>query len=148
MEELNERVAKLETTIQEHDKRLDAQLEKNDTLTRLTTIMEVQAAEAKEREKRQDIRDEKQNEQIEKVTNTLNNINSNLTELNISQQQMKNDMSEIGKRVTDIEHNQVELKIDPVKMFKGIVKQVCLYAGGILVAYVLYKLGINAVHNG
>lgn len=135
VEELKERIAVLEKTVDNHAKSLEKQQDRNDTQTELNTLLKLQIDTSKE-----------QNKQMEKFGDTLENINVNLTNLNINQQQMKNDMSEIGNRVSDIERNQEEQKIDPNKLFKGILKYIFSAIGTIGIAYILYKLGINSIH--
>ena len=139
-EELYQKVAKLETKVEEHDKKLQIQSEKNESLTRLTTLVELQMQETKERERRQEIRDEKQNIQMEKFSTTLDKVNDNLTDLNISQQQMKQDMSAIGNRVADIEKYQEGSKIDSFKLFKGILSYIATGIGSIAIAVLIWLL--------
>jgi hypothetical protein len=139
-EELYQRVAKLETKVEDHDKKLQIQVEKNESLTRLATLVELQMQESKERERRQEIRDEKQNKQMEKFSATLDKVNDNLTDLNISQQQMKQDMNAIGNRVADIEQYQEDAKIDPLKLFKGILSYVVTGIGSIAIAVLIWLL--------
>jgi hypothetical protein len=77
---------------------------------------------------------------MEKFGDTLDRVNENLTNLNISQQQMKQDMSEIGSRVTDIEKNQEDIKIDPLQLFKGILSYVATGIGSIAIAVAIWYL--------
>jgi hypothetical protein len=81
--------------------------------------------------------------QLKEFSKTLINVNENLTNLNMNQQQMKQDMAEIGNRVTDIERHQEEHKIDPMKLFKSILSYVVTGAGSIIIAYLIYKLGLS-----
>jgi hypothetical protein len=139
-EKIYERLKKVETIQEEHTKLLDAQISKNEALTRLTVLMERQMEDNKEREKRQDLRDKKQNQQMDKFSETLVNVNNNLTNLNTNQQQMKQDMNEIGTRVSDIERLQEEQKIDPVKLFKAILSYIATGLGSIGIAVAIWYL--------
>jgi hypothetical protein len=130
-EELYRKVERIETRVDEHEKKLNNQLEKNDTLIELKTLVSIQVEESKKR----DI-------QMEKFSDTLDRVNDNLTNLNISHNQMKQDMSEIGNRVNDIEKYQEESKIDPLQLFKNLIGYVFSIVGGIIVAILYMKLGL------
>jgi predicted nuclease with TOPRIM domain len=135
-EELYERMAKAETKLDEHGKLLSAQIEKNEALTRLTTLVELQMQDSKERERRQEIRDEKQNKQMEKFSDTLVKVNQNLDNLNSKQELL-------DERVTGIEGTLSHQKIDVVGLVKSILTYALTAAGGIVVAYLYMKLGLK-----
>lgn len=122
--------------MEEHERKLNAQVEKNESLTRLATLMELQIEETKERERRQEIRDDKQNKQMEKFSETLTKVNENLTNLNTNQESLT-------ERVSEIEGTLSGQKIDLVKLFKGMLSYILTAAGGGLVLYIYIKLGIK-----
>lgn len=128
-EELYHRVVRLETIQEEHAKLLNSQIEKNETLVEMKTLIKRQIEDS-----------EKRDNQMEKFSDTLNKVNENLTNLNINQQQMKVDMSEIGSRVTDIEKFQEEGKIDTAKLIKGILSYVATGCGSVAIAVVIWYL--------
>lgn len=131
-EDLYQKVAKIETKIEEHNRKLIAQEEKNDTLTKLTLLIEQQQEINKDHAR-----------QMEKFDNTLDRVNENLTQLNLSQKQMQQDMNQIGERVSSIETKQEEQKIDPIKVVKGILAYVATGVGGIILAIIYLKLDIK-----
>jgi DNA repair exonuclease SbcCD ATPase subunit len=126
-EDIYQRLTKVETKVEEHEKKLEKQQDKNDVQTEWNTLLKMQIETNKNQEK-----------QMEKFGDTLDRVNENLTNLNISQQQMKQDMSEIGSRVTDIEKNQEEIKIDPLQLFKGILSYIATGIGSIAIAVVIW----------
>jgi TolA-binding protein len=128
-EELYQKVAVLENTVDKHSKLLDKQQERNDVQTELNTLTKVFIEESKETRK-----------QLQKFSETIDRVNENLTHLNISHQQMKQDMNEIGSRVSDIEKGQEESKIDPNALFKSILSYVMTGIGSIAIALIIYLL--------
>lgn len=134
-EDIYQKVAKLETKVEDHDRKLNSQAEKNETLTRLATLMELQMEEAKEKERRQEIRDEKQNKSMEKFGETLVKVNENLTSLN-------NKQESLGDRVAEIEGTLSNQKIDVIGLVKSILTYVLTAAGGIVLAWIYIKLGL------
>lgn len=132
MEDLSQRVTKVETKVEEHQRLLNAQAEKNDTLTRLTILMERQQEESKEFK-----------ESLNKFNVTIDKVNENLTNLNHNQQQMKDDMNEIGNRVEEIEKKADEHKIDPMKIFLKTLGFIGTLVGGAIAAYIYMKLGLS-----
>lgn len=131
-EDIIERVAKLETKVEEHDRSIEKMNENNDVLVEMKTILRMQT----------EINSETK-EQIKEFGVTLNKVNENLTNLNINQQQMKTDMSEIGSRVTDIEKNQEKHKIDVFGLVKNILGYVVTAIVGGVVLWIYMKLGIK-----
>jgi cytochrome c556 len=130
--DVTERLVKVETKIEEHQRLFNAQSEKNDTLTRLTILMERQQEESKEFKA-----------SLNKFNDTLQNVNENLTNLNINQQQMKIDMNEIGNRVEEIEKKSDEHKIDPMKVVLKILGFVGTLVGGAIATFLYMKLGLK-----
>lgn len=124
-EELNEKVARLEVTVMEHSKQLEKQQEKNDLQVEMNTLLRMQI-EA----------NEKQNLQMEKFGNTLDRVDKNLTNLNANQ-------SLLDERVSGIENTLQESNINPMGVVKGSIKYVATGIGGIIIAYLLYKFGLN-----
>ena len=124
-EDLNEKVARLEVTVQEHSKQLEKQQDKNDLQVEMNTLLKMQIESNK-----------KQNEQMDKFGETLVKVNENLTSLNSKQ-------SLLDERVTGIEDTLQESNINTVSIFKGILKYVVTGVGSIILAYLLYKFGLN-----
>jgi chromosome segregation ATPase len=124
-QDLYQKVAKLETKVEEHSKLLQKQQEKNDIQTELNTLLKLQIEANKE-----------QNKTMEKFGETLNRIDTNLTHLNSKQELL-------DERVNGIEESLSGQKIDTVKLVKGIFSYVLTAAGGGLVLYVYIKLGIK-----
>jgi predicted nuclease with TOPRIM domain len=133
LQDVIQKVAILETKVEEHSRKLDAQIEKNESLTRLTTLVELQMQESKDRERRQEIRDDKQNKQMEKFSETLTKVNDNLTNLN-------NQQHSLTERVSDIEGTLSGQKIDPIKLFKGILSYIATGVGSIAIAVIIWYL--------
>lgn len=131
-EDLNERMTRVETIQEEHKKLLNSQIEKNESLIEIKTLLARQIEDSRKRD-----------DQMDKFELTLTKVNDNLTNLNHSQQQMKSDMGQISTRVSDIERNQVEQKIDPIKLLKGILSYIATGIGSIAIAYILWKFGIS-----
>lgn len=131
-EDITEKVARLETKVEEHSKSIEKMNENNDVLVEMKTILRMQT----------EINSETK-EQIKEFGVTLNKVNENLTNLNINQQQMKTDMSEIGSRVTDIEKNQEKHKIDVFGLMRSILGYVVTAAVGGVVLWIYMKLGIK-----
>jgi len=132
-DEIYGRVRFLETKVEDHDKKLNAQAEKNETLTRLATLMELQMEEAKEKERRQEIRDDKQNKSMEKFGETLVKVNENLTSLN-------NKQESLGNRVAEIEGTLSNQNIDTFQLVKGILSYVATGLGSIGIAVAIWYL--------
>ncbi|MDF2789820.1 MAG: hypothetical protein K0S80_2918 [Neobacillus sp.] len=128
---LEKDVGIIENTVADHSRQLIRQSEKNETLTKLATLMERQIEETKERDRRQEIRDEKQNSQMESFGDTLKLINSNLTNLNSKQELLDN-------RVTGIETTLDLQKIDPIRLFKAILSYFATGIGSIAIAYLIW----------
>lgn len=131
-ENINERVAKLEEKVESHERSIIAQADKNESLAKLTTLMELQSKA-----------NEKQNAQLEKFGETLIQVNLNLTNINNSQQQLQKEVIQIGNRVEVIEQKSDENKLDPSKVIWKIVGWVVGAIGAIILAYVLFKLGLK-----
>lgn len=142
-EDFNERIARLEVKVNLHEKKLEVQDKKNDTLTRLVTLYETQERAHSERELRQLERDKKQQEQLDKFGNAMEEVVVSLANINHTQQQLKEDMGEIGNRVADIEKSQEESKIDPIKIFLKILAFGGTLLGGILAAWLYMQLGLK-----
>lgn len=119
---LPERVAKLETTVMSHDEMLKAQLEKNETLVKISLLMEQQVDDSKKRDER-----------MEKFSETLVMVNENLTSLNTKQELLTG-------RVNDIETTLSSQKIDVVQTMKKIlIWLVVLGLGGLATYFGLSK---------
>lgn len=93
-EKLGERLASVETELKNQNHRVSKLEGNNELLYRLTVVSEQQ----QEMNKNQQI-------QLNKMDETFNNINVNLTKLNMSQDELQNDVKSIGKRVDGIEED-------------------------------------------
>lgn len=121
-EELNVRVSRLEAKVDEHSKSIERQVEKNDTLTRLVTLVELQT----------DI-NKKQTEQMDKFDRTLNKVNTNLDGLN-------RNLETLDHRVEKLESDDSDRKIDLGKLFKHILWTAI---PTLIVTYLLIKFGMK-----
>jgi uncharacterized membrane protein len=124
-EDFNRRIAVIETKLDEHSRLLEKQQERNETQTELNTILKANV------------------EQMKRFGETLDRVNDNLTNLNSNQQKLNDNQLELGERVDQIEDTLHEQKIDPIKLFKSILSYVVTACGSILVAWLIYKLGIK-----
>lgn len=139
-DKLGERVAKLETIVENHEKLLISQSEKNETLARLTTLMEINSK-----------RDEQRDEQLKEFGDTLKSVNDNLTHLNKSQEKIQQDISTISSRVEKVEKIQDEEKQRYVLDLRGLPKKTILKVVAIgiaaitavVTAWVKLKIGIK-----
>jgi predicted Holliday junction resolvase-like endonuclease len=113
-EEIYQKVAKLEIKVEEHSKLLEKQQNRNDAQTELNTILKMNV------------------EQMKKFGDTLERVDLSLNNLNNSQQQL-------GDRVSEIEgflSNQKFSMTDVLKYLGAIV-------GGIILAWIYVKLGLK-----
>jgi vacuolar-type H+-ATPase subunit I/STV1 len=151
---LDQRVGKLETdvvkvstTVDEHTRLLNLQSEKNDTLTRLATLLEREMDDSKERERRQELRDEAQNKQLEKFSITLDKVNENLTNLNKSQENLNTKQENLNDRLSEVESVIKDQNINSGVLFKGFLKHFTLgigtLVGGLILGYLLFRWGIS-----
>lgn len=114
MQELQQKVAKIEVKVEEHSRLLDKQQERNDTQTELNTILRMNAEQMK-----------KFGDTLERVDTSLNNLNNN--------QQL------LGERVTEIEGFLSKQKFSLV----DVLKYIGAIVGGLVVGYVATKLGVK-----
>jgi vacuolar-type H+-ATPase subunit I/STV1 len=140
-------VAKVSTTVDEHTRLLNLQSEKNDTLNRLTILLEREMSDSKDRERRQELRDEAQNKQLEKFSITLEKVNENLTNLNVRQENLNNKQENLNDRLSDVENTIKGQNINTGIFFKGILKHSLLglgtLIGGFILAWILFRFGIS-----
>lgn len=129
---LLERVAKLETKVESHERTIHAQTEKNELLIKLTALTEMQVDVNKE-----------QNEQMKKFGETLNRVDENLTNLNTSQQQLNTNQQKLGERVSDIEETLQDQKVDVVGLIKKIFTFVLTGVGTLALGYFAVKFGLK-----
>jgi predicted nucleic acid-binding Zn-ribbon protein len=132
LEELSQRLTKVETKVEEHSRSIASQSEKNDTLTRLTTLVEMQTEFNKEYKI-----------ELQKFSTVIEKVNNNLTNLNNRQEQLNNSQQQLGQRVDNIENTLQDQKIDPMTMFKSILTYAATGIGSIIIAYLLYRFGIS-----
>jgi vacuolar-type H+-ATPase subunit I/STV1 len=144
---IDQRVTKLETTVDEHTRLLNAQSEKNDVLTRLTVLLEREMSDSKERERRQELRDEAQTKQMEKFGETLAAVNQNLSLLNTKQENLNIKQEDINDRLSDVESVIKDQNINTGIFFKGILKHTLLglgtLIGGFILGWLLFHFNIS-----
>ncbi|PLR72337.1 hypothetical protein [Bacillus sp. UMB0728] len=142
LETLNERITRVEERSDQFERRIGLQEEKNDSLIRLVTQFENQERSNLERERRYEDRDKRQQEQMDRFATTLSNIDLNLTNLNNSQEKLTSTQEQLGERVSDIEGTLQSQNINAVQVFMKILGYVGTLLGGIIMAYVLFKLNL------
>jgi hypothetical protein len=120
-EELHSKVSVLENKVIEHTRLLEKQQDRNDSQTELNTLLKLQMETSKEQQKT-----------LDKFADTLERVNMNLTNLNNSQQQL-------GERVTEIEGFLSGQKFS----MTDVLKYIGAIIGGIILAWVYIKLGIK-----
>lgn len=119
-EDVYQRIATLESKVNEHGRKLEKQEEKNETQIEIHTILKMQVETNKE-----------QSKQMIKFGETLDKVNENLTGLNTGMQDLNN-------RVTEIENNQESKKIDLAVLAKTIIFKVVPTVIG---AWILFYFG-------
>ena len=134
--ELSERVSRLEVRADNHEKQLNAQIEKNETLTRLVTLMEYNVRQEHARQ-----------EQIEKFSEVLEKVNENLSQLNQTQKQMQSDIAQISSRVEKVEERQKSEQEHTTINLSGFTKKAIFWIVsvglGALSIYIYIKLGLK-----
>lgn len=140
MEELLQRLIKVETKVDHHDEIMKGQLEKNEVLLRLATLMESQSKESSDRERRQETRDEKQNKQMQDLTSTLSVMNENLSHLNSAQQQLNVRVSAIEVKQDEATKNTT---IDLSSFLKKTILWIVGVVGVVLSTYIMIRLGLK-----
>lgn len=137
---LHERIAVIETKVGNLENAVSKQLNTNETVTRLATLMEVQIEENAKREARQELRDIQQNQQMERFSKTLMSVEKSMTSMN---EEIKN----MGWRVEEIEKKQDKITeaqtIDLSATWKSILKWLFGLIGVIATAYILIRLGLK-----
>jgi hypothetical protein len=117
-----QRLAVLEQRVEEHGIKLAKQEDKNESQIELNTLLKLQIETSKEHSK-----------QMEKFGDTLDRVNDNLTGLNTG-------MQDLNSRVTEIENNQDEKKIDLGQLAKNTI----LYLiPALLLAWLLIELNLK-----
>lgn len=122
---LSERIVQLEVKVNRHDKMLEEQSEKNETQIETNTLVRMYVETTKQL-----------TEQMDKFSDTLIKVNENLTNLNSKQELL-------DERVTGIEFNLNENKIDPMKIFVRILAYGGTLIGGIIAAWLYMQLGLK-----
>ncbi|KOS61400.1 hypothetical protein FJQ98_16895 [Lysinibacillus agricola] len=145
-EKLGERLASVETELKNQDNRLSNMEKDKELLYRLTVVSEQQQEMNKNQQIQLNKMDENQQRQLNKMDETFNNININLTKLNMSQDELQNNVKTIGKRVDGIEE---DLKVETNKgtiSFNEILSKYLLWwimiPTVIVGAWILFKLGL------
>ncbi|GIN23134.1 hypothetical protein [Siminovitchia fordii] len=130
--DINERVGVIESTLKNHEQRLQKQESNNEILIEMKTILKNQVEMNKE-----------QNEQMREFSGTLIEVNNNLSKLNGSQEQLQNDMGKIGERVTHIEKSQDEGKISVPGLMAKIIIGIFMIVPTLISAWIMIKLGLK-----
>lgn len=102
--------------------------EKNEILQKMQVLLEVVVEDSK-----------KHAEQMERFEQTMLNVNDNLSMLNKSQIDTREDMARIDKRLEKVEEGQEKGSINIPELMRDVIKNIILA----LVAYGLVKLGIG-----
>ena len=102
--------------------------EKNEILQKMQVLLEVVVEDSK-----------KHAEQMERFEQTMLNVNDNLSMLNKSQIDTREDMARIDKRLEKVEEGQEKGSINIPELMRDAIKNIILA----LVAYGLVKLGIG-----
>jgi len=111
-EKLGERLASVETELKNQNHRVSKIEGNNELLYRLTVVSEQQQEMNKNQQK-----------QLDKMDETFNNININLTKLNMSQDELQDDVKNIGRRVDSIEEDLInETNKDNISISETIKK--------------------------
>jgi len=134
-EKIGERLASIETELKNQGNKLTSLEKDKELLYRLTIVSEQQ----QEMNKHQQI-------QLNKMDKTFNNINLNLTKLNLSQDELQNNVKNIRNRVDGIEE---DLKTETSKgtisfneiLYKYLIWWILLPTV-VISAWILFKLGL------
>jgi DNA-directed RNA polymerase specialized sigma subunit len=120
--EIEKSISKIETKIEEHDKLLQKQQDKNESQTELNTILKMNV------------------EQMKKITEAIERMDSSISNLG-------NKQDNFNERLTDVESNikeqNNEQNINTNKVFKGILLEVGRGIATIIVMYMLLRFGIS-----
>lgn len=141
--DINERVSKNEQRLDHHEKLLESQMDKNETLSKLATLFEVQMKESKEREVRQEVRDEKQNKQMKEFGDAMNEVVVTLTRISNSQEKLGDNQQQLGNRVSNIESSLDSNKIDIPKLITKFIVALVLGVPAIILTYLAVQLGLK-----
>lgn len=128
--------AKLDSYGKEFHSRLSKVEDDRELLLRLTVLQEQQQLMNKQHE-----------EQREKMAETFNNINLNLTKLNMSQEDMRDDVKGLVSRVDDMEEDiRKEANKGKIALNDILIKYVTwwvLLPTVIIGTWILFKLGLK-----
>ena len=128
--------AKLDSYGKEFHTRLSKVEDDRELLLRLTVLQE-----------QQQLMNKQHQEQREKMTETFNNINLNLTKLNMSQEDMRDDVKGLINRVDDMEEDmRKEANKGKIALNDILIKYVTwwiLIPTGIIGTWILVKLGLK-----
>lgn len=127
-----ERLAETRETVKSHSRRIRRLEDDNDMLARLVVVVEMQ-----------DARNAKQDEQLDRVGQTLSNIDDNLTHLNSTSGQLKQDIGELGSRINSIEDSQKNYQIDIPALLVKLMIGIVMVIPAIILAWLLIKLGLK-----
>lgn len=130
-------IARLETRVDNNEKKLEKLEANNELLYRLAVVSEAQQ-----------ISNDKQSLQLEEMSKTFQNINDNLTNLNNSQDILQQSMDRIGARVDIIESDLEEEKERDNISISEIAKKWAKFImfgipSAIIMSYLMIKFGFN-----
>jgi len=136
MDQLNasmiERISRNEESSKNHERRIQILEEKNETLIKMSVLLDKMEENNKKRDEYQKERDEKQNEQMKEFSDTMKEVNTNLTELN-------NGHRDLTQRVGNIE-DESKQRWDWNKFFRQAVPAVLI---ALIIAALSYWFGIK-----
>ncbi|WP_310877185.1 hypothetical protein [Priestia megaterium] len=124
-----EKVSKLERTATDHERRIQNQEDTNETLNKLTVLVELLKENGESRDQYQRERDEQQNEQMKEFSATMRGVNANLTQLN-------SQYSDLNQRVGNIEGTRWSWD----DLFRKVIPAVLI---AVIVAGFTYWLGLK-----
>lgn len=104
MSDVQKQLGRIEMKLEDHERRLRLQEEKNDYLNEISTSIKLQV----EHSKMQDEKINKLGEQFVQITKVLDGINTNLLSLNHDVKEVKNRQEKIDNKVERLEEERIE----------------------------------------
>ncbi|MGG0308474.1 hypothetical protein ABEY43_06330 [Priestia megaterium] len=136
MDELNasmiERISRNEEASKSHERRIQILEEKNESLVRMSVLLDKMEENNKKRDEYQKERDEQQNQQMREFSDTMKQVNVNLTELN-------NGHRDLNQRVGNIEEDSKQ-RWDWNRFFRQAVPAILI---ALAIAALSYWFGIK-----
>lgn len=142
-EKLGERVSRLEvitstheTILEKQDKRIEKLEDNNEILHKMEVLLDLQVKQ-----------NERQTTQLDEFGKVLTKVNENLSQLNHSHLEMREDINVLDSKVEKVERKQ-EAEREKYKLdLSGLPKKAILWAVGVALAalsfYIYKKLGLK-----